>query len=110
MTFILINIFCYFLVEKLHAKLSVNGYTILANSLLSYFLLNKDFDKATIISKELEHEKFIQYRQLLADIRLNNNIDIGYKLLEIIPILKGINQNSNIGLVYSAIIDSYGWY
>lgn len=78
--------------------------------MLSYFLLNKDFDKAIIISKELENEKFIQYRQLLSDIRMNHNVEMGYKLLEIIPNLKGINQNSNIGLVYSAIIDSYGGY
>lgn len=62
------------------------------------------------MSKELENEKFIQYRQILANIRVNHNIETGYKLIEIIPNLKGINQNSNIGLVYSAIIDSYGWY
>lgn len=73
-------------------------------------MLNKEFDKATLITKVLENEKFIQYRQLLADIRLNNNIELGYKLLEVLPILKEINQNANSGLVYSAIIDSYGWY
>lgn len=78
--------------------------------MLTYFLLNKDFAKATTISKELENEKFIQYRQLLADIRLNHNVEMGYQLLKIIPNLKGINQNSNTGLIYSALIDSYGWY
>lgn len=100
----------YFLVERLHAKVSTHGYKIFANSLWSYFMIINDFDKANNIVKELENQKFIQYRHLLTDIRSNNNIEMGYKLLEIIPSFKEINQNSNIGLVYSAIIDSYGWY
>lgn len=71
-------------------------------------MLNKEFDKALNIAKELEHENFIQYRQLLSDIRTNNNIELGYKLLEMLPKFKEINQNANSGVIYSAIIDSYG--
>lgn len=72
-------------------------------------MVNKDYDNAVNISKELENVKFIQYRQLLSEIRTNNDVDLGFKLVEIISNnLKGMNQNINIGLVYSAIIDSYG--
>jgi len=71
-------------------------------------MLNKKFDEASNISKEFENEKFVQYRQLLADIRTNNNIELGYKLLEVIPTFKEVNQNANLGIIYSAIIDSYG--
>lgn len=80
-----------------------------ANSLWSYFMLNKEFDKANNIIKELENEKFVQYRQLLSKIRKDNNVELGYKLLDVIPNLKELNQNSAMGLVYSAIIDVYGW-
>lgn len=71
-------------------------------------MLNKEFDKALNIVKEFENENFIQYRQLLSDIRMNNNIELGYKLLEMLPTFREINQNSNSGIIYSAIIDSYG--
>lgn len=81
---------------------------VFANSLWSHFMLNKKFDEASNIAKEFENEKFVQYRQLLSDIRTNNNIELGYKLLEVIPIFKEINQNANLGLIYSALIDSYG--
>lgn len=72
--------------------------------------MNKEFDKAAIVAKELETEQYVQYRQLLSEVRSNNNIELGYKLLEIIPALRNINQKSNLGLVYSSIIDSYGKY
>jgi len=71
-------------------------------------MLNKKFDEASNIAKEFESEKFIQYRQLLSDVRTNNNIELGYKLLEAIPTFKEFNQKSNLGIVYSAIIDSFG--
>jgi len=71
-------------------------------------MLNKRFDDAANIIKELKNAKFIQYRQLLSDIRSNNNIELGNKLLEILPNFKEINQPTNIGLVYSALIDAYG--
>lgn len=80
-----------------------------ANALWTYFLLNKEFDKAFNIAKELENEKFLQYRHVLIDIRKNNNIELGYKFLEMLPTFKNINCDSTIGLIYSAIIDSYGW-
>jgi len=94
-------------IERLHSKVSAHGYIVFANSLWSYFMLNKQFDNATNIVKELENSKFVQYRQLLTDIRTNNNIELGNKLLEIIPQFKEINHNANIGLVYSALIDAY---
>jgi len=72
-------------------------------------MLNKEFDKAFNLVKELENENYIQYRQLLSDIRTNNNIELGLKLLEVLPKFKKINQNANSGVIYSAIIDSYGW-
>lgn len=73
-------------------------------------MLNKEFDKAIDIAKEFENKKFVQYRQLLSEIRTNNNVELGFKLLEMVPNkLKGLNQDVNIGLVYSAIIDSFGW-
>lgn len=97
-----------FLVERLHSKVSAHGHIVFANSLWSYFMLNKQFDNADNILKELKNSKFIQYRQLLSDIRTNNNIELGNKLLEIIPHLKEISQSTNIGLVYSALIDAYG--
>jgi len=71
-------------------------------------MLNKKFDEAFNIAHEFESEKFIQFRQLLSDIRSNHNIELGYKLLEVFPKFKAANQNANIGLVYSAVIDSYG--
>lgn len=71
-------------------------------------MLNKKFDEAFKIAHEFENEKFIQYRQLLSDIRSNHNIELGYKLLEVLPKFKATNQNANLGLVYSAVIDSYG--
>lgn len=80
-----------------------------ANTLWTYFLLNKEFDKAFNIAKELENEKFFQYRHALIDIRKNNNIELGYKFLEMLPTFKNINRDSTSGLIYSAIIDSYGW-
>lgn len=80
-----------------------------ANALWTYFLLNKEFDKAFNIAKELENEKFFQYRRVLIDIRTNNNIELGHKFLEMLPTFKNINRDSTIGLIYSAIIDSYGW-
>ncbi|XP_025193243.1 leucine-rich PPR motif-containing protein, mitochondrial [Melanaphis sacchari] len=95
------------IIERLHTKVSPHGYKIFANSLWSHFMLNKKFDEAFKIAKELENEKFIQYRQLLSDIRSNNNIELGYKLLEVLPKFKETNQNANLGIVYSAIIDSY---
>lgn len=94
-------------IERLHTKVSPHGYMVFANSLWSHFMLNKKFDEASNIAKEFENEKFVQYRQLLSDIRTNNNIELGYKLLEVIPIFKEINQNANLGLIYSALIDSY---
>lgn len=97
-----------FLVERLHKKVSGHGYKVFGNSLWSHYMLNNDFEKAKILAKDFEDDKFIQYRQLLAEIRSNNNVELGYKFLEIIPILKSLNQNVNSGLVYSAIIDSYG--
>jgi len=101
------NVFV-FLVERLHAKVSGRGHIIFANSLWSHYMLNKQFDNAANIIKEFENSKFIQYRQLLSDIRSNNNIELGNKLLEILPNLKEINHPANIGLVYSALIDAYG--
>jgi len=71
-------------------------------------MLNNEFDKASIIGKELENDKFIQYRHLLNNIRTNNNIELANKLLEVFPTFKRLNQNSNIGIIYSALIDSYG--
>jgi len=71
-------------------------------------MLNKKFDEAFNIANEFENEKFVQFRQLLSDIRSNNNIELGYKLLEVLPKFKAANQNGNLGIVYSAIIDSYG--
>lgn len=97
------------LVERLHKKVLPYGYILFGNSLWSYYMLSKDFEKAKILAKDFENEKYIQYRQLLSDIRSNHNIELAYKLLEIFPIFKTINQNINSGLVYSAIIDSYGW-
>lgn len=71
-------------------------------------MINNEFDKAINIVKELENEHYIQYRHLLSEIRMKNNTELGYKLLEIIPSFKEINLNSSNGLVYSALIDSYG--
>lgn len=96
------------LVERLHKKVSAHGHKLFANSLWSHYMLNKDFEKAKILATEFENDKFIQYRQLLSEIRSNHNIELGYKLIEILPTFKTMNQNTNIGLVYSAIIDSYG--
>ncbi|KAL4132665.1 hypothetical protein QTP88_009784 [Uroleucon formosanum] len=95
------------MIERLHTKVSPHGHKIFANSLWSHFMLNKKFDEASNIAKEFENEKFVQYRQLLSDIRINNNIELGYKLLEVMPIFKKINQSANLGIIYSAIIDSY---
>ncbi|CAH1737969.1 unnamed protein product [Aphis gossypii] len=95
------------IIERLHTKVSPFGYKIFANSLWSHFMLNKKFDEAFKIAHEFENEKFIQYRQLLSDIRSNHNIELGYKLLEVLPKFKATNQNANLGLVYSAVIDSY---
>lgn len=71
-------------------------------------MLNKEYEKAATLVKVLEDSKFIQYRYLLSDIRLNNNIEIAHKLLEILPSFKEIDHNKNAGLIYSAMIDSYG--
>lgn len=71
-------------------------------------MMSKEFDKADNIAKEFENEPHIQYRHLLSDIRVNNNTEMGYKLLEVLPSFKEINLHANIGLVYSAILDSYG--
>lgn len=98
-----------FLVERLHTKVSAYGHNIFANSLWSYFMLNNEFDKADNFVKELENDKYIQYRHLLSAIRLNANFELGYKLIEVMSNFKEINQNSTIGLIYSAIIDAYGW-
>lgn len=102
--------YCFiFLVERLHTKVSAHGYSVFSNALWSYFMLNKDFDKAINIGKDMENVKFVQYRQLLSEIRSSNNVELGFKLIDILPIFKKINLNSNLGVVYSAIIDSYGW-
>lgn len=98
----------YVLVERLNTKVSPHGYKVFANCLWSHFMMNNMFDEANNIAKEFENEKFVQYRHLLSDIRLNKNIELGHKLIEIIPTFKEVNQNANLGIVYSAIIDSYG--
>lgn len=97
-----------FLVERLHTKLATIGHTVFANSLWSYYMLNKDFDKASSIVKDLSDAPYVQYRHLLSDIRSNNNIELGYKLIETIPMFKHLNQNSNLGVIFSAIIDAHG--
>lgn len=97
-----------FLVERLHSKISKHGHSVFANSLWSYFMLNNEFDKAFNMAQQFKNVQHIQYRQLLNAIRSSNNIELGLKLVETLPIFEGINQNKNIGLVYSAIIDSYG--
>lgn len=70
-------------------------------------MLNKNFDRAADISKDLENTKVLQFRHLLTEIRSNHNIELGQKFIEILPIFKEINQNQSIGLAYSAMIDSY---
>lgn len=97
-----------FSVERLNTKIISHGHKMLTNSLWTYFMLNKEFEKATTIVKDLENEKFLQYRHLLSDIRLKNNIEAAYKFIEILPGFKKINQSTTLGLIYSALIDSYG--
>jgi len=71
-------------------------------------MLNKQFDNAANIVKEIENSRTIQYRQLLSKIRLNNDVELGIKLLEVLPNFKQSNYATNAGLVYSALIDTYG--
>ncbi|VVC25742.1 Pentatricopeptide repeat,Tetratricopeptide-like helical domain [Cinara cedri] len=94
-------------VERLNSKVISHGHIEFANSLWSYFMLNKEYEKALTLVKVFEDAKFIQYRYLLSEIRLNNNIEMAHKFLEILPSFKNIDQNKNAGLIYSAMIDSY---
>lgn len=100
--------FFEFLVERLNSKVIPQGLKGFANSLWSYFMLNKEYEKATIIAKDLENEQYIQYRYLLNDIRTNNNIEVGYKFIELMPSFKKFDHSTSLGLVYSAMVDSYG--
>lgn len=102
--------FLIFLVERLNSKVISHDQKVFANSLWSYFMLNKEYEKADLIANDLENEQYIQFRYLLNDIRSKNNIEVGYKFIEVMPRFKRLTQNTNLGLIYSAMIDSYGRY
>ncbi|XP_050542701.1 leucine-rich PPR motif-containing protein, mitochondrial-like isoform X8 [Daktulosphaira vitifoliae] len=96
------------LIENIEAILKSKGNTVFTNSLWSYFMLNGAYNKAEKLISSLENCERIQYRHILADIRSNNNVELGTKMLEMIPKLKALpNKNSNKGLIYSALIDGY---
>ncbi|XP_050423237.1 leucine-rich PPR motif-containing protein, mitochondrial-like [Adelges cooleyi] len=95
-------------IEEINSKLAPKGITVFANSLWSYFMLNNEFDKADKLIGDLDVSTRIQYRHILVNIRSKGNFELGQKLLSTISKLKGLaNKNTNLGLVYCALIDGH---